>query len=146
MNDHTLHRGRIHVCCCCLQTFCTEEILKLHIKDCFKINSKQMIGMPKTDEYVKFKNFEIKLKSPFMIYGDFKNILVLEDNRNQNPKESYTNKYQKYLACRFFFYQYIITHTFKQHKNTITRFKYIGSTWKRHKKKFLIKKKLTKNN
>ena len=103
MNDHTLHHGRIHVCCCCLQTFCTEEILKLHIKDCFKINSKQMIGMPKTDEYVKFKNFEIKLKSPFMIYGDFKNILVLEDNRNQNPKESYTNKYQKYLACRFFF-------------------------------------------
>ena len=53
-----------------------------------------------------------------------------------------------------FFYRYIITHTLKhkktkkQHKNTITRYKYIGSTWEKHKKKFLIKKKikLTKNN
>ena len=45
----------------------------------------------------------------------------------------------------FFFYRYIITHTFKQHKNTITRYKYIGSTWEKHKKEFPIKE-LTKNN
>ena len=42
-----------------------------HIKDCFKINGKQMIKLPKKDEYVKFKNFERKIKSPFMIYADF---------------------------------------------------------------------------
>ena len=44
-----------------------------------------------------------------------------------------------------FFYQYIIIHTFKQYKHTITRYKYFGSTWEKHKKKFLIKK-LSKNN
>ena len=34
----------------------------------------------------------------------------------------------------FFFYQYIITHTFKQHKNTITRYKYIASNQEKQKK------------
>ena len=36
--------------------------------------------MPKKDEYFKFKNFERKIKSPFMIYADFVIILVPEDN------------------------------------------------------------------
>ena len=38
----------------------TEEILKRHIKDCFKINDKQRITMPQKDEYVAFKNYERK--------------------------------------------------------------------------------------
>ena len=58
----------------------TEEILKRHIKHCFKINGKQRIAMPKNGEYVKFKNFERKIKSSFMIYVDSKSILVPEDN------------------------------------------------------------------
>ena len=40
MHYHTLHRGRKHFCRYCLYTFGTEEILKHHIKDCFKINGK----------------------------------------------------------------------------------------------------------
>ena len=39
-------------------SFSTGEILKPHVKDCFKINSKQKIIMPKNDDYVKFKNYE----------------------------------------------------------------------------------------
>ena len=31
-------------------------------------------------EYVKFKNCERKIKSPFMIYADFKSILLPESN------------------------------------------------------------------
>ena len=61
MYDHALHRGRKHSCCHCLQPFSSEEILKSHIKDCFKINGKQTIKMPKKDEYIKFKNFERKI-------------------------------------------------------------------------------------
>ena len=56
--DHTLHRGRKHFCRYCLQAFSAEEISKIHIKDCFKINGKQRIIMPKKDEFVKFKNYE----------------------------------------------------------------------------------------
>ena len=40
MYDHPLHHGRKHFFRYCLQAFSTEEILKLHIKDCFKINAK----------------------------------------------------------------------------------------------------------
>lgn len=32
---------------------------------------------------------------PFMIYSDFECILVTEDNKKQNPDESYTKKYRK---------------------------------------------------
>ena len=45
--DHKLHRRRKHFCCYCLQSFSTEEILKRHVKNCFKINGKQRIITPK---------------------------------------------------------------------------------------------------
>ena len=59
------------------------------LKDCFKINRIQRITTPKKVEFVKFKNVERKMKSPFMIYSDFEIILVLEDNGKQNRNESY---------------------------------------------------------
>ena len=36
-----------------------------------------------------------------MIYVDLESALVLEDNRKQNPNESYINKYQKHVACSY---------------------------------------------
>ena len=33
--------------------------------------------MPIKGEYVKFKNYERKIKSPFMIYASFESIMVL---------------------------------------------------------------------
>ena len=80
MYDHSLHRERKHFCCYYLQPFKTAEKLKCHIKDCFKINGKQTIKMAKKGECIKFKNFERKIKTPFMIYVDFQSILVPEDN------------------------------------------------------------------
>ena len=96
MYDHSLHRGKKHFCRYCLHAFIPEEILKCHIKYCFKINSKQTIKMPEKGEYVKFKSFERTVKLPFMIFADFS-----WDNRNQNPNEFYTNKYQKHVACSY---------------------------------------------
>ena len=55
--------------------------------------------MPKKDEYIIFKNFGGKIKSPFVLYADFESILVPEDNRKQNPND--TNKYQKHVACSY---------------------------------------------
>ena len=68
MYHHSLHCGRKYFCCDCLQASSTEEILKRHIKDCFKNNDKKII-MPKKGEYVKFKNYERKIKPPFIIYA-----------------------------------------------------------------------------
>ena len=55
--------------------------------------------MPKKYEYIWLKNFERKIKSQFMIYADFKRVLVPEDTWKQNPVEPCTNKYQKYVVC-----------------------------------------------
>ena len=57
--------------------------------------------MSKKGEYVKFKNYERKRKSPVIIYADFESILVSEVNGKQNPEEYYTNKYQKHIACSY---------------------------------------------
>ena len=78
--------GKNHFCRYCLQAFSTEETLKRHIKDCFKINDKLKIIMPKKGSYVKFKNYERKIKSSFIIYADFESILLPENNGKQISK------------------------------------------------------------
>ena len=60
-----------------------------------------MMVMPKKVKYAKFKNFQKKIQSPLIISADFKSILVPEDNGKQNPKDSYTNKYQKHIASSY---------------------------------------------
>ena len=57
--------------------------------------------MPKRGQYVQFKNYERKVKSPFIIYTDFESILGPENKRKQNPDKTYTNKYQKHIACSY---------------------------------------------
>ena len=57
--------------------------------------------MPTKDEYVKFKSYERKIKSSFIIYAGFESILVREDNGKKNPNELYTRKYQKDVACSY---------------------------------------------
>ena len=99
MYNHTLHRK--YCCCYCLQPFSTEEVLKCHIKDCFKLNSKQNVIMPKKGEYVRLKNYKRKIKSSLIMNADFESILVPENNRKQNPEDSYTNKYKKHIAFSY---------------------------------------------
>ena len=41
------------------------------------------------------------MKSSFIIYADFASILVPQNNGKQNPNESFTNKYQKHVACSY---------------------------------------------
>ena len=57
MHDYILHCGRKHFCRYCLRSFNTKEILQFCINDCFKINGKQEIKMPKNDEYVRLKKY-----------------------------------------------------------------------------------------
>ena len=66
MYNHTLHLRKKYIYRYCLQAFSTEMILKCHIKDYFKINGKQKIIMPKKSEFVKWKNYERKIKLQLM--------------------------------------------------------------------------------
>ena len=52
-------------------------------------------------EYLQFKNYETKIKSPFLIQADFKSILDPENNEKPNPNQSYPNIYQNYVTCSF---------------------------------------------
>ena len=70
------------------------------MKDCFKINGKQKIIMPKKSEYAKSIIYEKKM-SLFTIDADFESILGPEDNEKQNPEQFYINKYQKHIACSY---------------------------------------------
>ena len=108
MYYHPLHRGRKHFCRYCLHAFITEEVLKRHIKDCFNINAKQRVIMPKKSEYIKLKYFERKIKLPVMIYANFESILVPEDNGKQNPNESYTKKYKKKMLLVVMVINYVL--------------------------------------
>ena len=57
--------------------------------------------MPKKGKCVKPKKFDRKIESPFVIYADFGNILVLEDKVKQSTNVSYTNKYHKHVAWSY---------------------------------------------
>ena len=54
--------------------------------------------MHKKGEHIEFENYESKINSPFIVYAVFESILVPEYNGKQNPEQSYSNKYQKYIA------------------------------------------------
>ena len=56
--DHSLHGGRKYFCRYYLPALSTEEILRSHVKDCFKINCKKGIIIPKQGEYVIFKKYK----------------------------------------------------------------------------------------
>ena len=36
-----------------------------------------------------------------MVYVNFESTLLCEENEKQNPNESFTNKYQKRVACSY---------------------------------------------
>ena len=52
-------------------------------------------------KYVIFKSFENKIKPQFMIYADFKSIVVSNNNEKQNSVKPYTNNFQKHVACSY---------------------------------------------
>ena len=58
-----------------------------------------MIKVHKKSEHVRFKNYERKIKSPFMIHSNFKSILEPADNRKQNTDGSYTKNIKNMLLA-----------------------------------------------
>ena len=83
-------------------------------------------------ECVRFKSFERKIKSPFMIYEDLERILVPEDKGKQNPYKSYTkNIKQKHVAFRYGYKLVCVddkfSKTFKSYSGEDTVYNFINS-------------------
>ena len=49
-----------------------------------------------------------------MVYAGFKSVLVPEGNGQQNPGESYTMKYQKHVACSYYYKVVCVDDKFSQ--------------------------------
>ena len=63
------------------------------------ITLKLRFKTPKKGQYVRFKNYENKKKSQFMIYADFESILVPETNLTQNPNKSFMQNIKNMLLA-----------------------------------------------
>ena len=86
-------------------------------------------------------SYEGKIKSPFMIYAAVESILVPEDNRKQNPDESYSNKYHKHVACSYDYKLVCVddkfSRSFKSYLGKEAAYNFINSMVEESKKKNL---------
>ena len=95
--DHTLHCGKNVFAVIVYRVSVQKKYQKFILKIPLKLMANKGLQHLKK---VNMLNSEImKKKSRLIISGDFDSILVSENNEKQNPEESYTNKYQKHIAC-----------------------------------------------
>ena len=91
-----------------------------------------MMKLPPKCEYIRFKSYDRKVKLSFMIYADFESISVRETNGKQNPDESFTNKYQKHVACSYGYKLVCVddkfSKTFKSYLGEDVVYNFINST------------------
>ena len=53
------------------------------------------------------KTLNSKVMKVTVSFADFEIILVTQDNGKPNPEETYTNKYQKHIACSYGYKLYV---------------------------------------
>ena len=99
MHGQTKHDGRKHFCMYCLQCLSSKERLEKHKRLCVEINGKQAIEMPCSGSKIEFTNYRRQLPTPFVIYADFEAITEKVDEKA--PQKSYTEQYQKHIACGY---------------------------------------------
>ena len=63
---------------------------------------------------------------------------MLEDNGKQNPKESYTNKYQKYIVCNYGYKLICVNAVYNFTNSMMEESKYCSDVMKKHFNKELV--------
>ena len=98
------HNGRVYICRRCLNPFPKEESLKRHEEYC-KTNDCISLKMPtKDNNKLSFKNHWKTERVPFIIYADTEALLKPIQNCESDPKNKYTQKYQKHEPISFSYY------------------------------------------
>ena len=98
---NTKHHGTKEFCMHCLQAFSTKEVLAKHKQNCFRINGKQGIQMPKKGSKVQFQDHHGQMLVLFFVYADFKAITEKVSGRQPSAENSFTDKYQQHTACSY---------------------------------------------
>ena len=96
------HQKR-HYCLRCLNGFPSDESLKTHKESC---NSREAVKveLPDSGTFIGFKNYNMSMRVPFIVYADFESFTYQIDTCQPNPANSYTNQYQKHTPSGFCYY------------------------------------------
>ena len=97
------HNGAQHFCMHCLRSFIHLESLRKHSESC-RENKGQIVILPSEnsdDKYLKFSNFQKKLKVPFVIYADLESVTRRVSKCDPDPNSTYNTKYQQHDPCSF---------------------------------------------
>ena len=97
------NNGKLFICKRCFWHFSKEELLDKHIEYCLN-NKTAVVEMPPKNKFIKFKDFEKQLPSPFVVYADFECFTKPMNSCSPNPKDSYNYNYQKHEPSGFCFY------------------------------------------
>ena len=82
-----------------LKCFSSSRILECHVKNCLAINHVKSVLLPEENEYVNFQNVKRLTKALFIIYGDFKYVLIFwTDNIIFGPN---TKKHKDHIVCSY---------------------------------------------
>ena len=94
------HKGKRYVCEYCCNSFQWEVTLKKHVEYCSSHKAVKVV-MPEKGTTLQFKNYQRKMRVPFVVYADFEAFPEGISTCTPDSKESYTNQYQKHRPCGF---------------------------------------------
>ena len=81
-----------------MNAFQTREKLGIHKEIC---KSNEFIEMPEEGTFVEFENHICSQKMPFVIFADFESLVEPIRGCQPNPKNCFTNQFQKHKPCGF---------------------------------------------
>ncbi|MCG8374780.1 MAG: DNA polymerase, partial [Balneolales bacterium] len=95
------------LCYRCLNSFRCKQSLEKHSEYCSK-NEEVNIEMPKDKDgnplYTTFKNFNRKMRVPFVVYADFESFTENIDTCSPDESRSFTKQYQKHKPSGFCYF------------------------------------------
>ena len=98
-NQVTKHKETALICRNCLNHF-PQDRLVIHQESCLSFEAVK-IEMPPKGSVMKFKNFNKKMKFPYVAYADFESKLKPVKTTFPNPEKSFTEKIQEHEPVSF---------------------------------------------
>ena len=102
-SQYNKHKGKRFICDYCCNSFQYEVALQKHEEYCSNHKAVR-VKMPEKGETLYFKNYQRRMRVPFVVYADFEAFPEGISTCTPNNGESYTNQYQKHTPCGFCYY------------------------------------------
>ena len=91
-------------CLRCLKSFQSKASLEKHLEYCSnneEVNMKMPVDKDGNPRHISFKNFNGKMRVPFVVYADFECLTESIDTCSPDEGKSYTKQYQKHKPSGF---------------------------------------------